>query len=187
MKKLVLLVGILSIVSIGTFIACEKADNPTTEALSKKGGKASTGGTAGSPLDSLYNACGMTITDTGSTYPTVTINNINPYLRNIPSSDSTYYSQLVIRFDAPVIPGKTVSSYLLFADQCSGRPACSKMNGIYLSQVTAGVPYNTFYISIGTSWLNPYVTSYTGVICVVTTEGCMYLSQPFTFFPPRIL
>lgn len=185
----------LVVISTATFVACEKDASivpDTTAALdgtmvSKKGGRATTGTVGTGSLDTLYQRCGMVITDTACTYPVVTVNNINPYLRNLPSSDSTYYSQLVIRFDAPMITGKVISSYILFADQCSGRPACTKMNGIYMSQVTAGVPYNAFYISIGTSWLNPYVTSYTGIIMACTTDGCMYASQPFNFSPPRVL
>lgn len=168
--------------------SCEKeiVSSDTIEQVSKKGGRGS-GATGVSSIDTLYQRCGMVITDTACTYPVVSVNNINPYLRNLPSSDSTYYSQLVIRFDVPVIPGKVIGSYILFADQCSGRPACTKMNGIYMSQVTAGVPYNAFYISIGTSWLNPYVVSYTGIIMACTTDGCMYASQPFAFQPPRVL
>lgn len=204
MKKLLLFVGILSFISIGTFIACDKADDPSSsvqssEALTRKGGNGkgpnSGGGTGGTVTnnDSLLNACGIVLADTGQSYPTVQLTNLRWYKQTAYSFDPatggyTYpYDVLIIDFDAPVIAGKVVNCYMLFADQCQTRIVCNRMNGLAVSQVTTCTNTNRIILPIGISWLNPNTPSYTGYIYVGTEGGCIYLSQRFTFEPPRIL
>lgn len=201
MKKFLLLIGILSFISIGTFIACDKADDPNSslspsaQILSRKGGKSNTGGTTTptSPGDSLLNACGIVLSDTGQSYPTVQLTNLRyrkqtGYSFDPATGGYTYpYDILIIEFDAAIIAGKTVNCYMLFADQCQGRVVCNRMNGLAVSQVTTCNNTNRIILPIGTSWLNPNVQTYTGYIYVGTVDGCSYLSQRFTFEPPRIL
>lgn len=204
MKKFLLLLGILGFMSMGTFIACDKADDPnssltTTEALARKGGNGkgpnsggATGG-SGTSNDSLLNACGIILSDTGQWYPTVTVNNFRWSKRTGYSYDQstggyTYpYDILVIDFDPVTIPGKTVNCYMLFADQCQTRVVCNKMNGLEVSQVITCNSTNQFFLPIGITWLNPNVQTYTGYVYVGTTDGCIHLSQRITFEPPRIL
>lgn len=200
MKKLLLLIGAICFVSIGTFIACDKADDPnsslspTTQALSKKGGKNNTGG-GGSTIDrdSLLTACGIVLADTGQSYPTVQLTNLRwrkqtGYSYDQSTGGYTYpYDILIIEFDAPVIAGKVVNCYMLFADQCQTRVVCNRMNGLAVSQVTTCNGTTRIILPIGLSWLNPNTPSYTGYIYVGTEGGCIYLSQRFTFEPPRIL
>jgi hypothetical protein len=196
MKNFIIFAVIAFAITSFAFVGCEKEDysSSLTEQVSKKGGKggSSTGTTSTSYRDSLFNACGMWLSDTGSWYPTVNVNNIRwrhhtSYSYDPATGAATHpYDVIVIDFDVPVIQGKTVSSYMLVANNCSGRPVCTKENGIYVSQVTAGYSYNQFWMPIGTTWLAPN-TTYTGMITVITTEGCMYLSQPFTFEGPYIL
>ena len=199
MKKLLLFVGILSFISIGTFIACDKADDPSSsvqssEMLSKKGGRNNTGG-SGSTInrDSLLAACGIVLADTGQSYPTVQLTNLRwrkqtGYSYDQSTGGYTYpYDILIVEFDSAIIPGKTVNCYMLFADQCQTRVVCNRMNGLAVSQVTTCTNTNRIILPIGISWLNPNTPSYTGYIYVGTEGGCIYLSQRFTFEPPRIL
>ena len=206
MKKILFLIGILSFLSIGTFIACDKGDDfnsslqPSTEMLNKKGGngngRGNTGGSTGgntSSSDSILDACGVLRSDTGWWYPTVQLTNLTwrkqtGYSYDPNTGTNSYaYDILVINFDVAIIPGKTVVGYQLRADQCSGRPVCTKSNGYYLSQVTTNNPSTQFWLPIGTTWLSPSIQTYTGVIMVVTSDGCLYYSQFFSFEPPRIL
>lgn len=203
MKKFLSLIGILSFISIGTFIACDKADDPnsslsTTEILARKGGNGngkggSTGGGSTTSNDSLLNACGIVLADTGQSYPTVQLTNLRwrkqtGYSFDPATGGYTYpYDILIIEFDNAVVAGKTVNCYMLFADQCQGRVVCNRMNGLEVSQVITCSSVNRFIIPIGISWLNPNVQTYTGYVYVGTTDGCIRLSQRFTFEPPRIL
>lgn len=196
MKKVFGAILFLSIALTGTFIACEKSEvQPTPTALSKKGGRNNTGGstTPVSPGDSILNACGIVLSDTGQSYPSVQLANLRYRKQTAYSFDPatggyTYpYEVLIIEFDNAVIAGKTVNCYMLFADQCQTRVVCSRMNGLAVSQVTTCTNTNRIILPIGTSWLNPNVASYTGYIYVGTTDGCSALSQRFTFEPPRIL
>jgi hypothetical protein len=194
---------ILIAVSITTisFLSCEKqsANTVTAEPLLRKGGNGKNNNGGGiSPADSafrdsLFTACGMSITDTGCTYQTVVLNNITSrhltrYSYDPATGANTHpYDNIIISFDPPVIQGKVINCYMLLADQCQGRPVCTKMNGIYASQVTTCGTLPTFCLPIGVTWLNPNVQTYTGFIYIGTVGGCVYLSQPFTFEPPRIL
>lgn len=205
MKKVFLAILFLTLASAAIFVGCEKSEtgtgtitNPTDRRGNGNGRGNNTGGTTGGTTtttsnDSLLRACGITLSDTGSWYPTVQVNNIRwrkvtGYSYDPATGGNTYpYDILVIEFDAPVITGKTVNCYMLEADQCQGRVVCNKMNGINLSQVTTCNTTTQFWLPIGVTWLNPYVTTYTGVISVGTTDGCIYMSQPFSFEPPRIL
>lgn len=210
MKKLYLAIIVAVIATGMAFNACEKTEisNTTNTELPKfearKGGNGRGNGnnqggggydTAANQayLDSLWQVCGMRWSDTGQYYPTVILNNLQTRHQTSYSYDQstggyTYpYDILVITFDAPSIPNRTVNCYMLFADQCQTRIVCNKMNGLYMSQVTTCNNTTTFFLPIGTTWLNPYTTSYTGYIYIGTAEGCIYMSQPFTFEPPRIL
>jgi hypothetical protein len=200
MKKFIYFIGILGLISVMSITACDKTEN--TEMINgKKGGKGNGGGNTGtssttsstSSYDSLLNACGMTISDTGCWYPVVQLNNIQwrhqtGYSYNPNTGLYDYpYDILVITFDPPTIAGKTITHYMLLANNCETRVVCNKSNGIYTSQVTTGNPTTTFWLPIGTSWLNPNIQEYTGLIQIITSDGCMSISQPFTFEPPRIL
>lgn len=196
MKKLffiaTLSIGLLTI----PFVGCEKETlDSTPEASMRKGGRNNTGGstTPVSPSDSILNACGIVLSDTGQSYPTVQLTNLRyrkqtGYSFDPATGGYTYpYDILIIEFDNAVIAGKTVNCYMLFADQCQTRVVCSRMNGLAVSQVTTCNNINRIILPIGTSWLNPNVAMYTGYIYVGTTDGCSALSQRFTFEPPRIL
>lgn len=195
MKKVffiaILLTGLMSL----TFVGCEKeSSTPTAEATFKKGGRNNTGGSGDTTnRDSLLNACNIVLADTGQSYPTVQLTNLRwrkqtGYSYDQSTGGYTYpYDILIIEFDAPVIAGKTVNCYMLFADQCQSRVVCNRMNGLAVSQVTTCNPTTRFFLPIGNTWLNPYVQTYTGYIYVGTVGGCIYLSQRFTFEPPRIL
>lgn len=194
----------MSALALTYLFACQKPDDTVTDVtnstdmLARRGGNGNGRGngrpndTTTTP-DTLLAYCGITLSDTGSWYPTVTLNNIRwrkqtGYSYDPATGGYTYpYDILVIDFDSITIPNKTVNCYLLLADHCEGRVVCSKGNGLYLSQVTTCNNTNRFWLPIGTSWLNPNVPTYTGVILVGTTDGCLYYSQPFTFEPPRIL
>lgn len=204
MKKIIYLLSILGILIVIAINACEQSDivqdniENNAKFVERRGGNGNGrgnnggGGTTITP-DSILNACGIVLTDTGQWYPTVTINNLRSRHQTAYSYDpatgaNTYpYDVLVIDFDSVTIPGKTVNCYLLLADQCQSRIVCNKMNGLYMSQVTTCNPTTRFWLPIGTTWLNPNVQSYTGYIFVGTTDGCIFLSQSFSFEPPRIL
>lgn len=197
MKKVffiaVLFTGLMSL----TFVGCEKdstGPNQITEATFKKGGRNNTGGSGDTTnRDSLLNACNIVLADTGQSYPTVQLTNLRwrkqtGYSYDQATGGYTYpYDILIIEFDNAVIAGKTVNCYMLFADQCQTRVVCNRMNGLAVSQVTTCNTTNRIILPIGISWLNPNVPSYTGYIYVGTVGGCIYLSQRFTFEPPRIL
>lgn len=197
MKKLLLDAALISIFAALVFVGCEKEVLTTspTEAVSKKGGRGNTSGsgTTATNNDSLLNACGIVLADTGQSYPTVQLTNLRyrkqtGYSFDPATGGYTYpYDILIIEFDNAVIAGKTVNCYMLFADQCQSRVVCNRMNGLAVSQVTTCTNTNRIILPIGTSWLNPNVASYTGYIYVGTTDGCSALSQRFTFEPPRIL
>lgn len=212
MKKLYLSIFALLIATGMAFNACEKTEfsnNQNTELPkleARRGGNSNGRGNGNNQggggydttanqayLDSLWQVCGMSWSDTGQSYTTVFLNNLQTRHQTLYSYDPatggfTYpYDNLIITFDAPVIAGRTVNCYMLFADQCQGRVVCNRMNGLAMSQVTTCNPSNRFCLSIGSTWLNPNVQLYTGYIYIGTVEGCIYLSQPFTFEPPRIL
>ena len=182
MKKTFLGLIALALVSVSAFVACEKPEDitPSADPLGRK--KKPTVVT----VDSTWIKCGMSSVNGVSTYPAVTLNNLRTYHRtgviNGVNSDI-----LVIEFDAPVITGKTVNCMYLRANNCSGRPDCSTVNGVTTAQVTYCATAPKFEIVFGLSWLNPFNPSYTGVIHVTTTEGCIYQSQAFTFTPPTTL
>lgn len=198
MRKLTIgLIGLLATILI-TVVACDKKEDATIQPssifLSKKGGKNNTGGSGDTTnRDSLLNACGIILADTGQSYPTVQLTNLRwrkqtGYSYDQATGGYTYpYDILIIEFDNAVIAGKVVNCYMLFADQCQTRNVCNRMNGLAVSQVTTCNNTNRIFLPIGTSWLNPYTPSYTGYIYVGTEGGCIYLSQRFTFEPPRIL
>lgn len=196
MKKIFAALVLIALSLTATFMACEKdVVTPSSEPLARRGGRNNTGGST-TPVvnnDSILNACGIVLADTGQSYPTVQLTNIRwrkqtGYSFDPATGGYTYpYDILTIEFDNAIIAGKTVSCYMLFADQCQGRVVCNKMNGLAVSQVTTCTNTNRITLPIGTSWLNPYVASYTGYIYIGTTDGCSALSQRFTFEPPRIL
>jgi hypothetical protein len=201
MKNFFFALGIIVTLSIIGVVGCDKADNDNAPQMEARrggngNGRGSTTGTTTtttSSSDSLLDACGVLRADTGWWYPTVQLNNLTwrkqtgySYDPNT-GTNSNAYDILVINFDAAVIPGKIVTGYQLRADQCSGRPVCTKSNGYYLSQVTTNNPTTQFWLPIGTTWLNPYTPSYTGVIMIATSDGCLFYSQFFSFEPPRIL
>jgi hypothetical protein len=132
--------------------------------------------------------CGVTYTDSSANYPTVTLTNLQTYHRtaiiNDPSFGPQSHDVSGITFNAVTIPNKTVSCYALLAGPCNGRPDCGIRNGIRLAQVTYCGTQPIIELLFGLSWLNP-ATTYTGVIQVGTTDGCSYLSQPFTFTGPQ--
>jgi hypothetical protein len=188
--------SLIAVAAIVTAIGCEKETiepSTTSQALARKGGNGKgTGGNTPAP-DTLLQYCGITLSDTGSWYPTVQLNNIawrkeTRYSYDPVTAGYTHpYDVLILTCNPAVIPGKTVTCYMLLADQCQGRPVCSKGNGLYLSQVTTCATTGYFCLPIGVSWLNPSVPTYTGVIVVGTSDGCLYYSQPFNFEPPRVL
>lgn len=199
MKKYVLAIGFVIAASVSSFMACEKSTITEQEPSFRRGGNGNgRGNNSGTTTttyasDSILDACGVLRSDTGWWYPAVQINNLTwrkqtGYSRDPNTGLYTYpYDILVINMDPVTIPGKTVNCYTLLADQCQGRVVCTKSNGLYLSQVTTCNPTGQFWLPIGTTWLNPNVQTYTGIIMVGTTDGCLYYSQPFTFEPPRIL
>jgi hypothetical protein len=178
-------------------VSCEK-DTPqtsVTQPLGKKGGRGNNTGGSGSTIDrdSLLAACGIVLADTGQSYPTVQLNNLRwrkqtGYSYDQSTGGYTYpYDILIIEFDSASIPGKVANCYMLFADHCQTRVVCNRMNGLAVSQVTTCNGTTRIFLPIGVSWLNPYEPLYTGYIYVGTEGGCIYLSQRFTFEPPRIL
>jgi len=181
MKKTLFILSAIIVGIITTFIACEKPEdvNPSADPLAKRKPPVVT-------IDSTWIKCGMTNVNGVITYPSVNLTNLRTYHRtgviNGVNSDI-----LVIEFDRPVISGKTVNCMYLRAGNCTGRPDCSTVNGVTTAQVTYCATAPKFEIVFGLSWLNPYNPSYTGVIHVTTTEGCIYQSQAFTFTPPTIL
>jgi len=185
MKKTLFTFILLSMIGVASFVACTKEDsvNPSnvtsTEMLSKKKRPVVS-------IDSTWIKCGMSSVNGVSTYPSVTLTNLRTYHRtgNINGTNSDI---LVIEFDSPVIAGKTVNCMYLRANNCTGRPDCSIINGVQSAQVTYCATVPKFEIVFGLSWLNPFNPSYTGVIHVTTTEGCIYQSQTFTFTPPTTL
>jgi hypothetical protein len=193
----ILILIAVSITAI-SFLSCEKqsANTVTADPLLRKGGNGrgpnSPGSGPGTSNDSLLAACNILFTDSGQFYPTVQLTNLTwrkqiCYSYDPATGGYTFpYEVLAISFDTPVIPGKTPNCYMLFADQCQGRVVCNKMNGLTVSQVTYCSNTTTLYINLS-SWLNPNVPLYTGYIYVGTTDGCISLSQQFTFEPPRIL
>lgn len=199
MKTLLASIGIIALLLfIG--ISCTKQDDSNSEIqaelVGKKGQGNGNGGGSTSPstnIDSLNASCGMVLTDTGCWYPVIQLRNLHWYKHIAYSYNPATglndhpYEVLMLSFDAPVIAGKTIRSYMLSADQCSMRVVCNGINGIPMSQVTTGNPTTTFALPVATTWLNPSVQQYTGVIQIITNEWCMYVSQPFTFEPPRYL
>lgn len=187
MKKIIPIIFILSMTIVTGFLACEKSDMAELERTAKRGGRGGSG-TVTNPIN-----CAFTISDTGNWYPAVNVSNIRSRQDIGYSYDprtGTYsnpYGILVIDFDSVIIPGKTVNCYMLMADQCQGRVVCTKENGYFISQVTTCNTTNRFWIPVGTSWLNPNVPTYTGFIKIGTTDGCLYMSQPFQFQPARII
>lgn len=199
LKQLSILILVLASFFTVVLLSCEKettgpvVDNP----LARKGGngKGPNSGGSGSTIDrdSLLAACGIVLADTGQSYPTVQLTNLRwrkqtGYSYDPATGGYTYpYDILIVEFDSVIIPGKTVNCYMLFADNCDTRVVCNRMNGLAVSQVTTCSSTNRFFLPIGVSWLNPYTPSYTGYVYVGTEGGCIYLSQRFTFEPPRVL
>jgi hypothetical protein len=193
MKKLLLDAALILILAALVFVGCEKETTSPTEASFRRGGRGNNSTTTTATNDSLLASCGILFTDSGQFYPTVQLSNlrwrkVTGYSYDPATGGYTYpYDILVIEFDAPVIPGKTVNCYLLNADQCQGRVVCNKRNGVEMSQVTTCNGTTRFWLPIGNTWLNPNVQTYTGAIQIGTTDGCIVYSQFFTFEPPRIL
>ena len=200
----IVIASVLSVAALLSSISCEKEtiEPNQPQALARKGGGKGNGGnnspttgnsTGNAYLDSLYSACGMVLTDSGLVYPTVQINNIvsthnTSYSYDPVTGGYTHpYDNVIITFTAPTIPGKTIQGYQLWADQCSQQTNCFWCNGVYQKQITTQVATTTFILPIGITMLNPSLPSYTGFIHVATTDGCIYISQPFTFTPPRYL
>jgi len=200
MRKIIKTFTVLSAIVLIYFTSCQKPENDlpqqinNTQIVARKGGNGNGKGkdTVTTP-DTLLSYCGITLSDTGSWYPTVQINNLRwsklTRYNYDPNTGTNSYptDNLIINFDPVTITGKTVNCYMLLADQCQGRVACSKSNGLYLSQVTTCNSTTQFCLPIGVTWLSPYVQTYTGVIMVGTTDGCLFYGQPFSFEPPRIL
>lgn len=172
----------LVIALVATLVACEK-DAPIIPSttvvdgtmVSKKPAPPTTGGNS---LDSLYARCGMTKSDTGITYPVITLSNLQVTHRSIGGHDA-----IQISWTAPVIAGKTIAGYYFAAGPCDGRPDCGYHNQYKLSQVTTNTTNTMIVVQYGLSWL--WTGNYIGCIHVLTSEGCMYMSQVFSFTGPQ--
>jgi len=201
MRTTFTLLALICVTALGLVLGCEKIDSPlatdTPTATARRGGNGngrgpSSGGVVTNPVDSLLTNCGIVVDSAGVTLPTITLTNLTS--RHVtgysydPRDGSYYpYDVLVISFDAPTIAGQVVDCFTLLADQCQGRVVCTPTNGVPLSQVTTCGSGTTITLPVGVSWLSVSVPSYTGYIQVSTAAGCLYLSQPFTFTPPRVL
>lgn len=166
-----------------SLVACEKEANIVPSITTELDGtmvskKRPTSTSTGTSLDSLYAACGMTRTDTGITYPVITLNNLQVTHRSIGGHDA-----LQLSWDAPVITGKIVTGYYFAAGPCNGRPDCGYHNQYKLSQVTTNTTNTIIVVQYGMSWL--WTGNYIGCIHVITSEGCMYMSQVFSFIGPQ--
>lgn len=175
---------IVALIAVTAFVACEKPEDTlpnSTSQVSKK--KPVTNPNAS--IDSLYAACNMVRTDSSLVVPTIILTNLRTSHRTgVINGVST--DILVIEFDPAVVSGKTVSGYVLRADQCNGRPGCGSFNGLVCAQVTYSTTLNKFEIPAGLSWLNPWNPQYTGIISISCTDGCMRASQTFQFTPPTL-
>lgn len=129
--------------------------------------------------DTTWIRCGMkALGDSGMSFQTIQLQNLNISYPLVIGNSST-----LITFDEPIIAGKKATCYILFADQCTGRPGCGYSNDLKVAQVTSCSYTPSFSLRLGMTWLGQ--VEYTGVINVTTSDNCIYRSQAFKFYPPK--
>jgi hypothetical protein len=176
---------IVALIAVTAFVACEKPTDTLPSNVEQVARKKKPTVDPNASIDSLYAACNMVRTDSSLVVPTIILTNLRTSHRTgVINGVAT--DILVIEFDPAVVSGKTVSGYVLRADQCTGRPGCGSFNGLVCAQVTYSTTLNKFEIPAGLSWLNPWNPQYTGLITISFTDNCMRASQTFQFTPPTL-